>query len=324
MLGIAVGVGVAVIIALLLLLVLAVMFRRRTRSSRQPPADRSQAEGSSIALADVRETDPNLSVGLWAVEPDFDQPAVVLTASAPTHPVQGADPSSPTLTHGPISAGPATAGILQSRVWGQHTLPPVSSAEIELGECIGQGTFADVYEGRWRGSVVVVKQFCKIREPVIRSLAKREIEMVLAMQHPNIIRFIGLCDELPHKLWLLTEKMSCSLEQRLDNSRPPLTRQESMSIACQIALGMQFLHRLRVMHCDLKPANVLLERVRAGGGERLWDLQAPGGVSRQHAGPRDIRLHVARGVRRVELVQHGRVGLRPHRVADGYWPAFVG
>lgn len=256
-LDIAVGVGVAATIALLLLAA-AVIFRWRACSSNLTVA-RNQAEGSGIALADIRKTDPTLSVGQWVVEPDFVKPVAMPAASAPTLPVQGADSSALTLTSVPISTGPATAGIsLQSRVRVERTLPPVSSAEIELGECIGQGTYSDVFEGRWRGSVVAVKQFRRVQEAAIRSQAMREIEIVSAVQHPNIIRFMGLCDELPHKLWLLTEKMFCSLEQRLDNNQSLLTRQETMSIARQIALGMQFLHRSRVMHCDLKPANILL------------------------------------------------------------------
>ena len=47
------------------------------------------------------------------------------------------------------------------------------------------------------------------------------------------------------------------LEKFLDKEDPP-THKETLFITLQIAKGLQFLHRLRIAHRDLKPQNILI------------------------------------------------------------------
>jgi serine/threonine protein kinase len=63
--------------------------------------------------------------------------------------------------------------------------------EIQLGEKIGSGSFAKVWEGTWNGYRVGVK---KLKNPSItETFFLREVSNLQKAHHPSIILFMGCC-----------------------------------------------------------------------------------------------------------------------------------
>ena len=67
---------------------------------------------------------------------------------------------------------------------------------------LGQGAFAKVFRGRYKGNPVAIKIFLKqpeINAQSIRTFAE-EARVALKLSHPNIVRFYGLCVRPPSVL----------------------------------------------------------------------------------------------------------------------------
>lgn len=65
----------------------------------------------------------------------------------------------------------------------------VDTAELDMREAVGSGTFATVHRGVYRGQQVAVKVFNDKASP--ESLA-RELALSCALVHPNIVRCVGV------------------------------------------------------------------------------------------------------------------------------------
>ena len=79
------------------------------------------------------------------------------------------------------------------------------------------------------------------------------------VRHPNLLLFIGAT--LQGELTILTELMSTSLRALLEQGELP--QQQLVSIACDIAKALNYLHLMRpdpIIHRDVSSANVLLDQ----------------------------------------------------------------
>ncbi|KAH7863863.1 hypothetical protein Vadar_022844 [Vaccinium darrowii] len=126
---------------------------------------------------------------------------------------------------------------------------------------IGEGGYGNIYKCLLRHTEVAIK----MRNPNSKqgpSEYQQEVNVLSKLRHPNIVTLIGAC---PEDGILVYEYLpNGSLEDRLsckDNS-PPLSWQTRIRIATELCSALNFLHSCypnRVIHGDLKPANVLLD-----------------------------------------------------------------
>jgi serine/threonine-protein kinase len=134
--------------------------------------------------------------------------------------------------------------------------------KLEVRALLGKGGHAWVYEcfDRFLKRSVAVKVIKTLRE-VGRDLGKRaqsEAVVLASMTHPNLVRVIdaGISDGL---VYIVMEKLEGrTLRQALmATGRLPVA--EALTIALQIADGMQAAHEHGVIHRDLKPENIFIE-----------------------------------------------------------------
>ena len=147
--------------------------------------------------------------------------------------------------------------------------PEIKFTEIQLGKLLGKGSFGKVFYGVCRGQVVAVKMLTHTKEEwkEEKNLKKfrKEIALHQRLYHPNIVLLMGACTTSDHLL-IVQELMKYDLEQVLfkkknDKFLYSLSLAKRMSFAKDVALGMNWLHRLDppVVHRDLKPSNCLLD-----------------------------------------------------------------
>ncbi|KAG2494936.1 hypothetical protein HYH03_006871 [Edaphochlamys debaryana] len=131
---------------------------------------------------------------------------------------------------------------------------------------LGQGGFAAVYKGRYKGQRVAVKMIKKTAGSSLADLQEdmnalmHELHILRQVNHPNIVTLYGGCLKPPH-IFLVEERMEGTLDFYVHQVRKndALSVREVVYFALDIACGLSYLHP-RIVHRDLKPANVLLSR----------------------------------------------------------------
>ena len=139
----------------------------------------------------------------------------------------------------------------------------IAMGDLEILEAVGEGGFCRVHKARFvkDRSTVAVKKLKGLRAPdpkVLESFAK-EIELHSRIRHPHVIQFFGGCTQ-PPDLCLVTEFMFCSLQHALDHDPSAFHPQFEVETALCVALGLNHLHCLKIIHRDLKASNVLVDR----------------------------------------------------------------
>merc|ERR1711892_1232133 len=131
-------------------------------------------------------------------------------------------------------------------------------------EKIGEGTYGIVYKAIYKPDNLVVA-LKKIRlegeDEGVPSTSIREISLLKALQHENIVKLIDVSLE-KEQLFLIFEFLSMDLKHYLDKKKREkmkLPQLEVRTYTYQILQAMCYCHSRRVLHRDLKPQNLLLD-----------------------------------------------------------------
>ncbi|CAL1389355.1 unnamed protein product [Linum trigynum] len=133
---------------------------------------------------------------------------------------------------------------------------------------IGSGGFGTIYKGvlEQMETPVAVKVLNNIQDKKAHKSLLAECNALKNVRHRNLVRILTYCSSLDHKgndfKALVFEFMpNGSLEEWLHSDRN-LTLIHRLNIAVDVASGLHYLHHLSgtpIVHCDLKPSNVLLD-----------------------------------------------------------------
>ncbi|MEM8678076.1 MAG: sigma-70 family RNA polymerase sigma factor [Planctomycetota bacterium] len=130
-----------------------------------------------------------------------------------------------------------------------------------LSDLRGAGGMGKIYRATHRrtGQVVAFKTLHKSKQTDSRAVAQfvQEAEVLSSMQHPHIIRTHGLGRFPGGGFFLVMDYVDGEdLQQRVNRGAVPT--QEVLRLMRQIASALQFAHSRSIIHCDLKPANVIV------------------------------------------------------------------
>ncbi|KAK3175232.1 Cell division control protein 2 [Lepraria neglecta] len=151
-------------------------------------------------------------------------------------------------------------------------------------EKIGEGTYGVVYKARDLTHPTRIVALKKIRleaeDEGVPSTAIREISLLKEMNDPNIVRLLNIVHADGHKLYLVFEFLDLDLKKYMEalpvsdggrgkafpqGSGPDLGRLglgDAMvkKFMSQLVEGVRYCHSHRVLHRDLKPQNLLIDR----------------------------------------------------------------
>ncbi|KAL7615224.1 hypothetical protein Lser_V15G06106 [Lactuca serriola] len=134
---------------------------------------------------------------------------------------------------------------------------------------VGDGGFGMVYRGElsndWKNQIVAIKcldpDSCQGTDEF-----HNELKLVSSFNHPNIIPFVGYCDDANEKIIVCKYATNRSLDYHLKDPdrRSCLTWAQRLMICLGAARGIKYLHSdveeyRRVIHRDMKSANILLD-----------------------------------------------------------------
>ncbi|KMZ61916.1 hypothetical protein ZOSMA_4G02060 [Zostera marina] len=135
--------------------------------------------------------------------------------------------------------------------------------QYEKVEKIGEGTYGVVYKARDRltnETIALKKIRLEQEDEGVPSTAIREISLLKEMQHHNIVRLQDVVHS-ENRLYLVFEYLDLDLKKHMDScpeiSKSPLLIKKYLY---QILRGIAYCHSHRVLHRDLKPQNLLIDR----------------------------------------------------------------
>ncbi|QDV24991.1 protein kinase domain-containing protein [Aureliella helgolandensis] len=163
----------------------------------------------------------------------------------------------------------------------QSTTPPAEIPGYRIEKLLGQGAFGEVWQGfdLNTGRPVAVK-FYLHRSGVDWSLLRREVKHLVNMSTGRyIVQVLGVGWEAEPPYYVMEHLERGSLEDMV-RARGSLSISETVRMLREIADGLSFAHSKGVLHCDLKPANILLDhdwrpRLADFGQSRMSDEQTP-------------------------------------------------
>ncbi|KAL6659781.1 hypothetical protein ACP70R_002610 [Stipagrostis hirtigluma subsp. patula] len=133
---------------------------------------------------------------------------------------------------------------------------------------LGRGGFGVVFKGNLNGKLVAVKK-CDSGSMGTKGLQEfmAEIDVLKKVRHRHLVALLGYCTQGNDRLLVYEYMSGGTLREHLcDLQRSgyiPLTWTQRMTIALDVARGIEYLHSLAqetFIHRDLKPSNILLDQ----------------------------------------------------------------
>ncbi len=165
---------------------------------------------------------------------------------------------------------------------------PTAPLAWKQGQLIGKGAFGNVFKGlvHATGQEVAVKQVPLPRDAgkvsdQIRSL-ESEVAVLRTLHHENIVRYLGTERTEEYLNIFLEFVPGGSIANKLQTWGP--LREDTIRVyAKQILHGLDYLHRQKIMHRDIKGANILVDNhgviklADFGASKKIEDLATIGG-----------------------------------------------
>uniref|UniRef100_A0A4W3GX41 Serine/threonine-protein kinase n=1 Tax=Callorhinchus milii TaxID=7868 RepID=A0A4W3GX41_CALMI len=133
--------------------------------------------------------------------------------------------------------------------------------QIFPDEVLGSGQFGIVYGGKHRktGRDVAIKVIDKLRFPTKQeSQLRNEVAILQNLHHPGVVN-LECMFETPERVFVVMEKLHGDmLEMILSSEKGRLPERITKFLITQILVALRHLHFKNIVHCDLKPENVLL------------------------------------------------------------------
>uniref|UniRef100_A0A673XNL6 Serine/threonine-protein kinase n=1 Tax=Salmo trutta TaxID=8032 RepID=A0A673XNL6_SALTR len=147
--------------------------------------------------------------------------------------------------------------------------------QIFADEILGSGQFGVVYGGKHRktGRDVAVKVIDKLRFPTKQeSQLRNEVAILQSLRHLGIVNLECMFDT-PEKVFVVMEKLHGDmLEMILSSEKGRLPERLTKFLITQILAALRNLHFKNIVHCDLKPENVLLASAEPFPQVKLCDF----------------------------------------------------
>ena len=127
---------------------------------------------------------------------------------------------------------------------------------------VGEGTYGVVYkcQNKQTGEYVALKKIrLENEEEGIPSTTIHEISILKQMHNMGIVKLIETING-DKKLYLIFEFLDYDLKKYLNASGGPLPLNLVKSYLYQITAALRYCHSKRILHRDLKPQNLLIDK----------------------------------------------------------------
>ncbi|MEL7645557.1 MAG: FHA domain-containing serine/threonine-protein kinase [Anaerolineaceae bacterium] len=132
-----------------------------------------------------------------------------------------------------------------------------------LRELVGSGGMADVYLAwdQLRNAKMAVKVLRRDLGTNSRFFDRfaNEAEILRKLEHPNIVRLFEFEQDGQVAFIVMQWVEGSNLRQVLTNSRQPLSLEDCSRVLGAVCSALHYAHENKIYHCDIKPANIMLD-----------------------------------------------------------------
>ncbi|KAF1842731.1 Pkinase-domain-containing protein [Cucurbitaria berberidis CBS 394.84] len=149
-----------------------------------------------------------------------------------------------------------------TKQYGGPTMKWDGGANYNILGQIGKGAFATVYQlaTKMAGKLLAAKELEKRRSMKNGMLDKRidnEMKIMQSLRHPNIVEFVEYYDQGDY-LYIIMEYVQQGDLQGFLNEGGSMKEELAKTMAQQILSALNYLHRSKITHRDIKPDNILI------------------------------------------------------------------
>lgn len=148
---------------------------------------------------------------------------------------------------------------------------------------VGQGQYGKVYgaSDRQKGQLVALKELSHSATSTSQFL--KELWYIISLQHPNIAACLGL-EHIQNGRYLVMDYCEAGTLRGLIEGNQTLGLLEGLQIIVEVLEGLDYAHQRGIIHCDIKPENILLKIVAGKWQPKLSDF----GIARRLPSHHDI------------------------------------
>ncbi|KAJ3212392.1 hypothetical protein HDU67_003852 [Dinochytrium kinnereticum] len=149
-----------------------------------------------------------------------------------------------------------------------NSVIPTEAIKVDTsGPPLGSGAFGVVFKARYANELVVVKRLkLQALSKTAEEEFKKEAAILAGLNHPRIVRFLGISLENERCSIVLEYLPLGSLYAYYTANPTPPPLKTRLNLAMDVSTGMDFLHQRSppLLHNDLKSPNILLYHDAAG------------------------------------------------------------
>ncbi|TXG55032.1 hypothetical protein EZV62_020288 [Acer yangbiense] len=136
----------------------------------------------------------------------------------------------------------------------------IDFSELTVGTRVGIGFFGEVFRGIWNGTEVAIKVF--LEQDLTAENMEDFCNEISILRNGRVILFLGACAK-PPRLSMVTEYMemgSLYYLIHLSGQKKKLSWRRRLKMLRDICRGLMCIHRMKIVHRDLKSANCLVNK----------------------------------------------------------------
>ncbi len=150
------------------------------------------------------------------------------------------------------------------------TTPRLLSERYELGEVLGYGGMSEVHRGLdtrlGRDVAVKVLRADLARDPQFQMRFRREAQNAASLNHPAIVSVYDTGEvqsEFGPLPYIVMEYVDGQTLREIVKTTGPMTQQKVIEVMADVCAALDFSHRHNIIHRDVKPANIMINRAGA-------------------------------------------------------------
>ncbi|MBJ8346409.1 Stk1 family PASTA domain-containing Ser/Thr kinase [Antrihabitans sp. YC2-6] len=150
------------------------------------------------------------------------------------------------------------------------TTPRKLSARYDLGEILGFGGMSEVHLARdlrlSRDVAIKVLRADLARDPTFYLRFRREAQNAAALNHPAIVAVYDTGEaetEAGPLPFIVMEYVDGDTLRDIVRAKGPMTPRKAMEVIADVCAALDFSHRNGIVHRDMKPANIMINKAGA-------------------------------------------------------------
>ena len=150
----------------------------------------------------------------------------------------------------------------------------------DVGQVIGRGGMAEVYEGTdrrlSRRVAIKVLRPDLAKDPMFQERFRREAQSAAGLNHPNIVAIydtgedlIGDGDNKVSVPYIVMEFVDGVTLRHMLNNGPRILPERALEVIAGVLAALDYAHRHGIVHRDIKPANIM---INTNGDAKVMDF----------------------------------------------------